>query len=114
MPRKSRGEYPPDWSEIAQRLKNRHGWKCERCGHEHDVKAGYTLTVHHLDLDKSNCEEWNLTVLCQRCHLHVQATCRMEQMLLWGDAVSDWFKPHLEGFIEHRRKLAKEAPDAPA
>ncbi|GAH88897.1 unnamed protein product, partial [marine sediment metagenome] len=27
------------------------------------------LTVHHLDGNKANCEDWNLAALCQRCHL---------------------------------------------
>lgn len=53
-------------------MKQKAGWCCERCGHPHDPRAGYTLTVHHLDGDKQNCRSANLAVLCQRCHLSVQ------------------------------------------
>jgi len=67
------GEYPPDWREISYSVKAEHRWKCERCGHPDDRAAGYLLTVHHLDGNKSNCERWNLAALCQRCHLSVQA-----------------------------------------
>ena len=31
-----RGVYPPDWSEIARRVKAAAGWRCVRCGHPFD------------------------------------------------------------------------------
>lgn len=69
----SNNSYPTDWPEIAQQIKDDAGWQCEHCGHDHDPEAGYCLTVHHLDGDKSNCTRQNLVALCQRCHLHIQA-----------------------------------------
>ena len=77
--------------------------KCERCSHIHDPKSGYTLTVHHLDNNKSNCEKWNLAVLCQRCHLHIQGKVIMCQDYMFEH--SDWMKPHVDGFI---KSLAKK------
>jgi len=65
--------YPPDWPEIALRVKEAAGWRCEHCGHPHEVCSGHVLTVHHLDMDPSNCNPHNLVALCQRCHLHIQA-----------------------------------------
>lgn len=96
------GEYPENWEAIATGLKNKAGWRCERCGHVHELGTGYVLTVHHLVPLKWLCEEWNLPVLCQRCHLSVQARVNMffeaEQMYLFGGA--GWLAPHVEGFRE--------------
>jgi 5-methylcytosine-specific restriction endonuclease McrA len=68
-----RGEYPDNWELIAERIKRQAGHCCEHCGHRHDPGSGHTLTVHHLDRDKSNCADDNLVALCQKCHLHIQA-----------------------------------------
>lgn len=97
--------YPDDWNEIATRLKEKHGWKCERCGAPHDPAAGYCLTVHHLDGNPSNCEEWNLAVLDQRCHLTIQGRVKMAQGFFEHLLpVSDWFRPHLEGYLASIRQ----------
>jgi len=77
------GSYPPDWPEIAERIKRAAHWRCEDCGHPHEPAAGYTLTVHHLDGDKSNCNWRNLVALCQRCHLRIQATWRPGKVWLF-------------------------------
>ena len=101
--------YPDNWPAIAQRIKEAHDWKCERCGHKHDVQSGHVLTVHHLDGRKSNCADWNLASLCQRCHLRVQGRIKLPQMF-WDSIlpVSDWFKPHLEGYL---KSLLTTEPD---
>lgn len=78
------GDYPADWPEIAWRIKEAADWRCERCGHPHDTPAGYMLTVHHLDGDKSNCDDDNLVALCQRCHLVVQVRYAPGQLGLPG------------------------------
>ena len=97
------GDYPPDWAEIAKRVKEAAGWRCVRCRHYHDVEAHYVLTVHHLDMDKSNCADWNLAALCQRCHLSVQGRVDFTQQYMLEH--SDWMKPYVEGF-----KAAMEIP----
>lgn len=96
MGRKSTGEYPPNWNEIATAVKEEAGWCCVRCGHPHDIEAGYMLTVHHLTLEKNNCAWWNLVALCQRCHLRIQGKVIMERV--WFLPHSDWFRPHVAGF----------------
>ena len=101
------GQYPENWWEIAQAVKNEAGWECERCHHPHDPDAGYCLTVHHLVGDKGLVERWNLAALCQRCHLHIQAKVNMFQELMDFVVISDWFVPHLAGF----RKWQKERDD---
>lgn len=93
-------DYPPDWPEIAKRIKDAAGWKCERCTHVHEVETGYVLTVHHLDGNKENCADWNLAALCQRCHLKIQGRVKMDQLFFLEVLdVSPWFKPHLEGYL---------------
>lgn len=95
---KGTGEYTEDWPEIANRVKEKNDWKCERCGHPHDVVSGHVLTVHHLDGDKSNNADWNLAALCQRCHLHIQGKVFMAQFYMFEH--SEWFKPHVEGYYQ--------------
>lgn len=76
--------YPPEWPAIAERIKETASWRCEHCGHPHDVASGHVLTVHHLDGNKANCTESNLVALCQRCHLHIQARYLPGQLFLPG------------------------------
>ena len=96
MKRKSTGKYPDNWADIAQWVKEQAGWKCIRCGHLHEPETGYTLTVHHLDLNPANCEWWNLAALCQRCHLHIQGKVIMERPYMFEH--SEWFKPYVAGY----------------
>ena len=84
--------YPENWILIAERLKMKVGGKCEHCEHPHDPSVGRTLTVHHLDGDKSNCREENLVALCQRCHLSIQAHFAPGQTYLF-DSLPEWKKP---------------------
>lgn len=94
------GEYPADWPDIARRVKDAAGWRCERCEHPHDRESGHVLTVHHLDGNKANCADWNLAALCQRCHLKVQGRVRMEQLFMAEILdVAPWFRPHLQGYL---------------
>lgn len=93
--------YPPDWKKIAERIKIHAGYQCERCGHPNDRDSGHVLTVHHLDGNKSNCADWNLAALCQRCHLSIQGRVKMEQLFMLDILpVSGWFKPHYDGYLE--------------
>jgi hypothetical protein len=96
MPRKSTGEYPPNWKEIALAVKDAANWKCVRCEHPHDIEGGFMLTVHHLDLNKSNCAWWNIVALCQKCHLKIQHKVVMEQPYMFPH--SDWFKPYVAAY----------------
>ena len=95
---KSKTKYPDNWSEIAIKRKKEEKYCCERCKHPDDRESGHVLTVHHLDGNKSNNKKWNLAVLCQRCHLYIQGSVIMDQMLFDFVKVSEWFKPHLEGY----------------
>lgn len=100
MPRRSTGQYPPDWPEIAQIVKDVAGWRCVRCNHPHDIPAGKMLTVHHFDMNKSNCAWWNLGALSQDCHLRIQAKVIMERP--WFLEHSKWFRPYVAGYYAAR------------
>jgi hypothetical protein len=108
-----RGEYPPDWDDIGDRVRAENGNRCIRCGHPQgdkmvtrapcDERCSHArdsrlriLTVHHMDGDKANCRWWNLLALCQICHLQIQAKVIPERAYLWEHA--DWFKPYVAGF----------------
>ena len=81
--------YPEDWDAIATKVKEAAGWCCENCCRLHNPAAGYTLTVHHLDGEPSNCDSTSLVALCHRCHLHWQAKYTVGQsMMFWGRP--DW------------------------
>lgn len=99
---KQTGEYPDDWPEIAKRKKDEVCWLCERCAHPHDAASGYCLTVHHLDGNKSNCADWNLACLCQRCHLRIQGRVNMAQGWLFEH--TEWMKKHVEGYEQAQRR----------
>ena len=103
-------DYPSEWPTIAKRIKDAANWKCERCEHVHEVATGYVLTVHHLDGNKSNCADWNLAALCQRCHLRIQGRVKMDQMFFSEILdVSDWFRPHLEGYLTAQRQAQNQS-----
>lgn len=87
------GQYPPDWPTISRRIKQATGWRCERCQVHHT--PGHVLTVHHLDNDKNNCQDWNLAALCQQCHLAIQGRVHLEQDYIFEH--TPWMKPHVKG-----------------
>jgi len=98
-------DYPANWKEISTRIKEASGWKCERCNHDDDAESGHVLTTHHLDGDKSNCADWNLAALCQRCHLKIQGRVKMDQLFFLDVLpISGWFKPHYEGYLASLKK----------
>lgn len=97
------GAYPADWPAIARQVKEDANWHCARCGHAHDPATGHTLTVHHLDNDKSNTQWWNLAPLCQKCHLKIQAKVIMHRA--WILPHSEWFKPYVAGYYAARHGL---------
>ena len=107
--------YPASWASIAWSTKEAADWRCVRCGHPDrpfNLPRGQSpcdencshqpdgkqrvLTVHHLDGDKSNCRWWNLTALCQVCHLSIQGRVKMHQR--WPFEHSEWFKPYVAGY----------------
>lgn len=92
-PVKPKGAYPLNWRDIATRVKDDARWTCVRCEHPHDPAAGRTLTVHHFDGDKANCERHNLMALCQACHLSVQGRVDPANPLMFSP--NAWAIPYI-------------------
>ena len=92
------GDYPENFDEIADFIKDAADRQCVRCHHEHDVETHFVLTVHHLDMDKPNVQPWNLVALCQRCHLRVQGKVDFNQQYMFGH--SAWLTPFLREWNE--------------
>lgn len=98
--RKEKGkvpEYCEWWNLLSCGVKASAGFRCEACGHRHDPKAGYTLTVHHLDRNSLNDDPDNLAALCQRCHLENERTLVLNQMLLDFMYPDYWLILHSKG-----------------
>ena len=90
-----RSRYPANWAEIAWKVKEAAGWKCEKCGiaHMSDGTMGSCLTVHHPNLDVENPDA-EMEALCARCHLKADAILRKyginkNQQGLFDDQMSE-------------------------
>lgn len=58
----SRINYSIKWTdELRNQIRKRDEYICQLCG-----KIG--KQVHHIDYNKTNCNENNLTTLCRKCH----------------------------------------------
>lgn len=68
---KHKDRYPPQWNLIANRIKQKAGYKCQHCGKHHDPPQ-VILTVHHKDGNTTNNNDSNLIALCRKCHLTEQ------------------------------------------
>lgn len=80
-------KYPEDWPEIAERIKEAAGWKCEKCGRacrmpgEQFDTHRRTLTVAHINHTESDCRDENLVALCPACHLEYDGYRKAMQRL---------------------------------
>jgi hypothetical protein len=92
----SKPGYPPEWPAVAWLVKTIAGWRCERCGRAHTPAPPWVLTVHHLDGNKANLEHWNLSALCQRCHLRIQNRVIFYQD--WPFEHSPWMARHVADY----------------
>jgi predicted HNH restriction endonuclease len=73
--------YPDNWNDIVFKLKEKHQWRCQKCGIQCikptvDTKnltcsdrAKVTLVVHHRNYQPEDNTEENLVCLCKPCHL---------------------------------------------
>lgn len=83
-------KYPENWDEIANRIKEKAGWKCENCFKKHNPEEGYCLTTHHIDGKKESDDDRMLVALCQRCHLVWEKVCIIGQ--LWLFKKPEWIE----------------------
>jgi 5-methylcytosine-specific restriction endonuclease McrA len=75
------GNYPSNWKESADAIKNAAGYQCQKCdlrclpnseSYQHldlAIRRKFIAQVHHIDRDPSNNDRSNLICLCSGCHL---------------------------------------------
>lgn len=64
----SRLPYPIRFSAALKRkIRDRDGYVCTLCG-KTEEENGERLTVHHVDYNKDNCDDSNLTAVCRSCN----------------------------------------------
>ena len=59
-------------NDIKEKIRLRDNNECQYCfktSLEHIQEYGQKLHVHHIDYDKTNCEEENLITLCISCNV---------------------------------------------
>lgn len=61
-------QYPLNWPEISFAAKLRANFTCKCCCEVFDPWHLLSLHTHHIDMDKANCVDSNLKVLCKPCH----------------------------------------------
>lgn len=75
--------YPPDWREVAAKMKLAANFCCQRCGARHGEQTtnrygqpvAVQIGVAHLDHDVWNPRA-RLAVLCRQCHIRYDARQR--------------------------------------
>lgn len=84
--RNTYGENNPNWmgglsflpyshkfnKQLKLKIKDLDGAVCVKCGRTEEEELqefNKRLSIHHIDYDKQNCNEANLTVLCMRCNI---------------------------------------------
>jgi len=72
---RSNKPYPLEFNDkLKFKIRKRDNYTCQKCGiteEEHLIVYGKVLSIHHIDYNKQNCEETNLTTLCNECNNRV-------------------------------------------
>lgn len=65
-------DYPPEFNDtLKYKIRERDNFECQNCGmieEEHIIVYGQVLHIHHIDYNKFNSLEINLTSLCISCN----------------------------------------------
>lgn len=57
-------------NKLKENIRNRDNNTCQLCGKTKE-QEGKNLSVHHIDYDKENIEQYNLITLCSSCNIKV-------------------------------------------
>ena len=63
-------EYPKNWVNISNVLRELKHWRCSQCGADLHERPGL-LHVHHINKIRSDTSPANLRVLCKLCHAKI-------------------------------------------
>ena len=70
---KSFEPYPITFNnQLKDKIRARDNFICQKCGVP-ELECNERLTCHHIDYNKENCSEDNLTSLCHKCNSEVNA-----------------------------------------
>ena len=73
----SKDKYPKKFnSTLKGDIRRRDNYECQLCTiteREYLEQKGIKLSIHHIDYNKENCEEYNLITLCQKCNIKVNS-----------------------------------------
>lgn len=70
---KSYDPYTPAFNQqLKDRIRVRDNFICQLCGVP-ELECNQRLSIHHIDYDKNNCKENNLTALCRGCNTKVNS-----------------------------------------
>ena len=65
------GQYSKKFNNyLKDKIRNRDNRICKECS-KTELENKEKLTVHHIDYNKQNCEEFNLITLCRSCNSKV-------------------------------------------
>lgn len=83
---KSFERYPQEFDGVLrENIRKRDNYICQECGltaEEERKTRRRSLSVHHIDYDKSNCSEANLIALCTTCHTKTNSNREYWQEIL--------------------------------
>jgi len=76
--------YSKNFNEIAKKLKEKYGWKCQSCGYilaDNEMKQ--YLHAHHINGQKNDNSEKNLKIICLKCHAEEDGHSHMKNEKYW-------------------------------
>lgn len=102
--------YPPDWPEIAERLKQAADYTCQTCGaqrgqqvaNRHGQLVPVQIGVAHLDHDPWN-KHARLQVLCRTCHIRYDAAQARRKRVMMAIARGQLVLPRLRAWYQAPR-----------
>lgn len=86
--------YPKEFIEAKKRTRLLQNYTCLLCG-----EFSKSIPVHHIDYDKDNCDDSNLTCLCERCHNGTN-----HNRTLWENFITNIIK---YGSVKHQIALSE-------
>ncbi len=77
--------YPIEFNDaLKESIRKRDNYECQNCSmteEEHLIVRGRVLPVHHIDYNKTNCQEDNLISLCDFCNVRVNFNRKYWKMI---------------------------------
>lgn len=85
--RKSQFRKSSTWKSFVQRMLNLRNNECEICHTKENLIVHHKDPLRYVDLSNVN----NFAVLCNKCHLKVEANCRSQELMDAHPEYSKWY-----------------------